>query len=88
MGEKYKAELQEMIEQLGARNLRVYINPDGVHPQYYKHLEDTFKTSGVKFVTSREEANFVFEGHSEAASLPGRVVAYFSNEQLQFAGTL
>ena len=88
MGEKYKAKLQERINELGAENLRVYINEEGVDPRYYQHLEDTFKEAGVKFVASRQEANFVFEGHCEPASVAGKIVAFFRNQELQFEGML
>ena len=88
MGEKYRAELENRINELGADNLRVYINEDGVHPAYYQHLQETFLKAGVKFVGSKQEANFVFEGHCEFINVPGQIVAYFSNEELQFAGML
>jgi hypothetical protein len=88
MGEKYKAELQERINELGGENLRVFINEEGVHPRYYKHLQETFRESGVRFVENRAEANFVFEGHCEPATQPGKIVAFFRNEELHFAGML
>jgi hypothetical protein len=88
MGEQYKEGLRQRIDELGAENLRVYINQEGVHPRYYEHLEATFTDAGVKFVASRREANFVFEGHCEPVNVPGQVVAYFRNDALQFAGML
>lgn len=89
MGEKYRAELQERIHELGGENLRVFINADGVHPHYKQHLEETFAEAGVRFVGTREEANFLFEGHcEEPAYQTGKVVAFFREERLQFAGAL
>ena len=88
MGEKYKAELQDRINEIGAGRLRVYINAEGVHPHYYQHLQETFQEAGVRFVDSREQANFVFEGNCEPVSQPGQMVAFFRNEELQFAGML
>jgi hypothetical protein len=90
MGEKYRAELQERISQLGGENLRVFINADGVHPHYKQHLEETFSEAGVRFVETRDEANFLFEGHCEepAAVAAGKVVAYFRDDRIQFAGAL
>ncbi len=88
MGRRYRAELQERINELGAENLRVYLNAEGVDPRYYQHLEETFSEAGVKFVASREEANFVFEGHCEPETVPGKIVAFFRGQQLQFVGAL
>jgi hypothetical protein len=88
MGERYRAELQERISELGAHNLRVFINADGVHPHYKQHLEETFTEAGVRFVATREEANFLFEGHCEPAYSAGQMVAFFRDERLQFAGAL
>lgn len=88
MGEKYKAELQKRIDELGAQNLHVYINAEGVDPRYYQHLEQTFTEAGVRFVESRHEANFIFEGHCEPAVKAGQIVAYFREEQIHFAGML
>lgn len=88
MGEKYKEELQQRISELGAQNLRVYINEEGVHPHYYQHLKETFSEAGVTFVSGRQEANFVFDGNCEPVSLPGQIVAFFRSEQLHFAGML
>lgn len=89
MGEKYRAELQERINELGGHNLRVFINADGVHPHYKQHLEETFSEAGVRFVASRDEANFLFEGHcEEPAFQAGKVIAFFRNDRLQFAGAL
>lgn len=88
MGEQYQGELREKIAALGAENLRVYINADGVHPHYYRHLQDTFQEAGVTFVASRQKANFVFEGNCEPVSMAGQIVAYFSHETLQFAGAI
>ena len=86
MGEQYKAVLEEKIEQLGGSNIRVYINAEGVHPKYKEHLEATFRDAGVRFVESRDEANFVFDGHCEPVSRLGQIVAFFRNDQLAFAG--
>lgn len=88
MGEKYKAELQDRINEIGADNLRVYINPEGVHPHYYQHLQETFLEAGVQMVDNRLEANFVFEGEIEPENQAGQMVAYFRNQELQFAGVL
>ena len=91
MGEKYKAELQGKIREFGAANLRVYLNADGLHPHYYEHLKDTFQETGVKFVSTRDDANFVFEGNcqQEPAYQAGQVVAFFNQDQmLSFAGAL
>lgn len=87
MGERYRAALEEKIRELGSDKLRVFINADGAHPHYQKHLEETFRDAGVKFVASRQEANFVFEGNCEPAYQAGQIVAFFSGpEQLSFAG--
>ena len=88
MGEQYKAVLEDKIKELGGQNLRVFINDEGVHPKYREHLEATFREAGVRFVESREEANFVFEGHSEPAINLGQVVAFFRNEQIAFQGAI
>ena len=88
MGEKYKEALDEKIIELGGSNLRVYINAEGVHPQYRQHLEATFQQAGVRFVEDREEANFIFEGHCEPFYQSGQVVAFFKGEQIAFAGAL
>ena len=88
MGEQYKAVLEEKIKELGGSRLRVFINDEGVHPKYREHLEATFKQAGVRFVESREQANFVFEGHSEPAFHIGQVVAFFTNEQIAFQGAI
>jgi hypothetical protein len=87
MGERYRAALEEKIRELGSENLRVFINSEGVHPHYKQHLEETFRDAGVKFVESRGDANFVFEGNCEPAFQAGQIVAFFSApEQLSFAG--
>jgi hypothetical protein len=86
MGEKYKATLEQKIKEFGGNNLRVFINADGVHPHYKLHLEETFREAGVRFVSSRSEANFVFEGDGEPNYLPGQIVAFFTEGNLAFAG--
>lgn len=88
MGEKYKAKLEQKIAEFGGRNLRVFINAAGVNPHYKQHLEDTFKEAGVKFVLSREEANFVFDGDCEPSRLPGQIVAFFKGGDVAFVGSL
>jgi hypothetical protein len=88
MGQRYKRAINELIRDLGAEKLRVFINPDGVDPHYRQHLEDTFRDAGVRFVSSREEANLVFEGHETPERRPGQVVAFFQESQLMFAGAL
>lgn len=88
MGEQYRLTLEEKIEELGAENLRVYINEDGVNPHYRQHLEDTFRDAGVRFVSTREEANFVFEGSYTPSHQVGQVLAFFRGQQLSFVGTL
>jgi hypothetical protein len=89
LGEKYKDELEQKIRQFGGENLRVYINAEGVHPHYYEHLTETFKGEGVQFVSSRKEANFVFEGSCEPSYEMGQIVAFFNQDQsLSFAGAL
>jgi len=88
MGEQYRQAIEEKISELGAENLRVFINQDGVNPHYRQHLEDTFRDAGVRFVSSRDEANLVFEGNSTPAYRTGQVAAFFSAGQLLFAGGL
>jgi hypothetical protein len=88
MGEQYRQTIEDKINELGTDNLRVFINPDGVHPPYRQHLEDTFLDAGVRFVSSREEANLVFEGNEIAEPRPGQVVAFFQENQLVFTGAL
>ena len=91
MGEQYKEQLQQKIHEFGGSNLRVYLNADGLHPHYYEHLKDTFQEAGVKFVASRNDANFVFEGNctDEPAYEAGQVVAFFNQDRvLAFAGAL
>lgn len=60
MGEQYRQTIEDKIIELGAENLLVFINADGVNPYYRQHLEDTFRDAGVRFVSSREEANLIF----------------------------
>jgi len=86
MGERYKATLEKKIKEFGGSNLRVFINADGVNPHYKQHLEDTFREAGVRFVSSRAEANFVFDGDCEPNHLPGQIVAFFTDGNLAFAG--
>src|SRR5260370_27422814 len=86
MGERYRATLEQKIRELGGGNLRVFINADGVNPHYKQHLEDTFRDAGVRFVSSRAEANFVFDGDCEPNYLPGQIVAFFTDGNLAFAG--
>lgn len=88
MGEKYKATLVKKIAEFGGGNLRVFINADGVDPHYKQHLEDTFQQAGVQFVSSRAEANFVFEGDCAPARLPGQIVAFFKGGDVAFEGNL
>lgn len=86
MGEQYRQNIEEKIKELGAANLRVFINQDGVNPHYRQHLEETFRDAGVRFVSSRAEANLVFEGNQTPAYKEGQVVAFFQNSRLMFAG--
>jgi hypothetical protein len=88
MGEQYRQSIEEKISELGAENLSVFINRDGVSPHYRKHLEDTFREAGVRFVSTREEANLVFESHSAPTYRTGQVVAFFQESKLMFAGAL
>ncbi len=88
MGERYRATLEKKIAEFGGSNLRVYINAEGVNPHYKQHLEDTFRDAGVRFVSIRAEANFVFDGDCEPSYLPGQMVAFFRSGNLAFAGAL
>ena len=88
MGEKYRQIIEEKILELGAEKLRVYINNEGVDPHYRQHLEETFRDAGVRFVSSREEANLVFEGNANPSYGTGQVVAFFQSGRLAFAGEL
>jgi hypothetical protein len=88
MGAKYRQAIAHKIRELGAEKLRVYINHEGVDPHYRQHLEDTFRDAGVRFVSSREEANLVFEGGGQPSPQAGQVVAFFQSGQLAFAGQL
>lgn len=88
MGEQYRRSLEEKIKELGAGKLSVFINSDGVDPHYQRHLEDTFRDAGVRFVLKREEANFIFEGSCSPSFHAGKVIAYFQGGQLSFMGRL
>ena len=88
MGEKYRQTIQEKISELGAENLCVFLNEGGLSPHYRQHLEDTFREAGVRFVSSRAEANLVFEGHGAPSARAGQVVAFFQGSQLTFSGAL
>lgn len=88
MGEQYKAILEDKIRNLGGSNLRVYINPGGVHPHYYQHLRETFESAQVKFVADRADANFVFDGNCEPVYHEGQVAAYFQEGRLLFSGAI
>lgn len=88
MGERYRAQLQDILEDLGPERLRAYLNPEGVSQEYKRHVEDTFRAQGVVFVRSREEANFVFDGHCSPVSMPGQVVAFFRDDALVLEGAL
>ena len=86
MGERYKATLEQKIREFGGSNLPVFINADGVNPHYKQHLEDPFREAGVRFVASRDGANFVFDGDCEPNYVPGQIVAFFTSANLAFAG--
>ncbi|HEY2971895.1 MAG TPA: hypothetical protein VGJ48_05240 [Pyrinomonadaceae bacterium] len=86
MGEQYRQRIEEKISELGADNLRVFINDDGVTTHY--RLEDTFRHAGVRFALSREEANLVFEGNHPPSYRTGQVVGFFRETQLMFVGAL
>ena len=88
MGEKYRQTIEEKIRELGAEHLRVFINQDGVNPHYRQHLEDSFRDAGVRLVSSRGEANLVFEGDGTPSYHTGQVVAFFQSGQLAFSGAL
>ncbi len=88
MGEQYKARLEEIVADLGPERLRVYLNPAGVSAVYRKHVEDTFSSLNVTFVATRDEANFVFDGHSEPARREGQIVAIFRDNELVVEGAL
>ena len=88
MGEQYRQTIEEKINELGAENLRVFINEHGVNPHYRQHLEDTFREAGVRFVSNRAEANLVFEGDQPPSHQAGQIAAFFSAGQLLFAGGL
>ena len=88
MGERYRGFLELKIRELGGENLRVYINERGVDPHYLNHLDELLRAEGAVFVTNREDANFVFDGHCEPEFEPGQVVAFFKAEDLVFAGGL
>ncbi len=88
MGEQYRQSIETKINDLGAQNLRVFIDPDGVDPHYQHHLEGTFQKAGVQFVSTREAANLVFEGNRRPKQRPGQIVAFFQEGQLMFAGAL
>ena len=88
MGEQYRQTIEDKISELGAENLRVFIKEDGVNPHYRRHLEETFREAGVRFVSSRKEANLVFEGDKTPSYQSGQVVAFFQENRLLFAGAL
>ncbi len=88
MGEQYRQTIQDKIAELGAENLLVFINEDGLSPHYRQHLEDTFRDAGVRFVSRRDEANLVFDGNGTPSYGTGQVVAFFQAGQLAFAGEL
>jgi len=88
VGEQYQETIEQKISELGAKNLRVFINADGLSPHYRQHLENTFRDAGVQFVSNHDEANLVFEGSRFPEPRAGQVVAYFKESQLMFAGGL
>ncbi len=88
MGEQYRQTIEEKIRELGAEQLRVFINQDGVNPHYRQHLEDTLRDAGVRFVSRRDEANLVFEANGTPSYGTGQVVAFFQSGQLAFSGAL
>ena len=88
MGEQYRQPIEEKIRELGAEHLRVFINQDGVNPHYRQHLEDSFRDAGVRLVSSRVEANLVFEGNGTPSYDTGQVVAFFQSGQLASSGAL
>ena len=86
MGEQYRQTIEEKIGELGAENLRAFINQDGVNSHYRQHLENTFREAGVRFVSRREEANLVFGGNETPSYGTGQVVAFFHSGRLAFVG--
>jgi len=88
MGEQYRQSIEDKISELGADKLRVFINEQGVNPHYRQHLEDTFREAGVRFVSSRDEANLIFEGDQKPSYQAGQIAAFFNAGKLLFAGGL
>ena len=88
MGEQHRQTIEKKIRELGAENLRVFINADGLNPHYRQHLEDTFRDAGVRFVSRRDDANLVVEGNAAPSYQSGQIVAFFQEQQLVFAGAL
>jgi hypothetical protein len=76
MAEKYTPIIEERITELGVEKLRVYIHYEGVDRHYRQHIEDTFRDAGVRFVSSRKEANLVFAGNGSPSYGTGQVVAF------------
>ena len=88
MGEQYRQVLEEKLRTLGGGELRVYIDDASISPHYRKHLEETVLGSGAILVSTREEANFVFDGESAPFDMPGVVTAFIANGQIEFRGAL
>jgi len=55
-------------------------------PHYKQPLEDTFTEAGLKFVTNRAEANFVFEGDCKASRPLKQIFAFFKDGDVALAG--
>ena len=88
MGEEYRQTSEQKIEELGAENLRAFINHEAVNPHYRQHLEDTFRDAGVRFVANHADANLMFEGSQTPSYEKGQIVAFFQENRLMFARAL
>jgi len=88
MGEQHRESIETRIHEPGAENVRVFTNSEGVDQHYRQDLEDTLRDAGVQFIASGEQANLAFEGNRILENKAGRVVAFFQESQLMFAGAL
>lgn len=89
MGKQYQAAIEQKVLELGGgRDLRAFINPDGVEPAYLQHLLTTLRQLDVAIVEERSQANFVFDGHAEPTFADGTVTSYFRDGTIHFEGRL
>jgi hypothetical protein len=89
MGRIYREQLERKIEELGAAEIRAYVNPDGFEREYREHIDETLQDLGVTVVLTREQANFVLDGRAHPQFSKNNVTAYLAADERRmiFAGT-